>query len=190
MKLKVGDRVRIKNKRGKHWNDKGKMDKWMGKEVTINEINGNIIHIKEDAGEFMHGELEGWSWKEEDFEPIDNKETLVIYRKGNETIGILKKNGEELRRAVAKCCKDDTYIFQTGVELVTERIFDLGQSQPKAFDMKVVCVSSATPDFTLGKVYKVENGTFVGNEGTKYCYFRDLEDLNLQMESQFIEYVE
>ena len=190
MKLKVGDRVRIKNGRGWSWNQEGKMDKWMGKVVTINEINGKDIHIKEDAGEYVYGKLNGWTWLKEDFEPIDIKETLVIYRKGNKTIGILKSNGEEIRRAAAKCRKDDTYIFQTGAELVTERIFDLGQSQPKSFDMKVVCVSSATPDFTLGKVYKVENGTIEGNEGTKYCYFRDLEDINLQMDSQFIEFIE
>lgn len=189
MELKVGDRVRIKNRRGYGWNSDGKMDKWMGKEVTIRKVyDANIVLIEEDVGE--RGSADGWAWRKEDFEPIDNKETLVIYRKGNETIGILKSNGEEIRRAVAKCRKDDTCIFQTGVELVTERIFDLGQSQPKAFDMKVVCVSSATPDFTLGKVYKVENGTIEGNEGTKYCYFRDLEDLNLQMESQFIKFVE
>ena len=110
MKLKVGDRVRIKNERGKHWNDKGRMDIWMGKEVTINEINGEIIHIKEDAGEFMHGELEGWSWRVEDFEPVDRNGSLTIFQKGRETIGILRVNGKEIRRAVAKCHKEDTYI--------------------------------------------------------------------------------
>ena len=187
MKLKVGDKVRVKSKRGPHWNSQGEMDKWMGKEVTINEIKGMDIHIKEDAGEHGGGKLGGWFWDEEDFEPLDIKETLNISLDGNETIGILKVNGEEIRRAVAKCCKDDTYIFLVGAKLVLERLTE--PEQPKVFNMKVVCVSSKTPDFTLGKVYEVLNGTLQGNEGA-YFYFRDIEDINLQMESQFIEFVE
>lgn len=186
MKLKVGDRVRIKSERGDHWNADGKMDKWMGQEATINEIQGGIIHIKEDAREYFGGKLDGWFWREEDFELLDEEETLIICRKGNETIGIKKKNGKEIRRELAKCHKDDTYSFQTGAELVMERIFS--PEQPKMFDAKVVCVHSESEDFTKGKVYEVDNGTLQGN-GNNYSPFRDLEDINLRMIPQFIEFV-
>lgn len=196
MKLKVGDRVRIKNERGKRWNCEGKMDKWMGQEVTINEIDGRDIHTKEDAGEHWGGELGGWFWQENDFELLDDNEkdserpddneTLIIYHKGNETIGILKKNGKEIRRELAKCRKDDMYIFPVGVEMVIERIFS--PEKPKMFDAKVVCVHSKSEDFTKGKVYVVNNGTIQGNEN-KYSNFRDLEGINLQLDSQFIEFL-
>ena len=48
MKLKVGDKVKLKNRRGKEWNRNGKMDKYIGKIVTVSNItlgNGFTILI-------------------------------------------------------------------------------------------------------------------------------------------------
>lgn len=51
MKLKVGDKVKLKNRRGKGWNSDGMMDKYIGKIVTVsNIILGNGFTIKEDDG--------------------------------------------------------------------------------------------------------------------------------------------
>lgn len=51
MKLKVGDKVKLKNRRGKNWNVYGKMDKYIGKIVTVSYITlGNDFTIKEDDG--------------------------------------------------------------------------------------------------------------------------------------------
>ena len=54
MKLKVGDKVKLKNRRGKSWNYEGKMDKYIGKIVTISNIRSTIIgvrfEIEEDTG--------------------------------------------------------------------------------------------------------------------------------------------
>lgn len=51
MKLKVGDKVKLKNRRGKGWNRNGKMDKYIGKIVTVSNITlGNGFTIKEDDG--------------------------------------------------------------------------------------------------------------------------------------------
>lgn len=49
--LKVGDKVLLKNKRGDSWNIEGKMDHYIGKVVTIDEINTETFAIKEDDGE-------------------------------------------------------------------------------------------------------------------------------------------
>ena len=192
MKFKVGDKVRIKKERGSHWNRAGLMDKWMGKVVTINEINGIDIYIKEDAGEYGYGELNGWAWEESDFEPLDNdsKKTLVVYRKGAETIGILKENGKEVKRAVAKCCEDDTYNFQTGAELVFDRIFkDCESAVPKLLNTKVVCICSKSTDFTQGKLYEVIDGVLKGNV-YQYTLYQSVEEINSELVSQFIEFVE
>lgn len=35
MKYKIGDKVKLKNRRGKNWNTDGEMDKYIGKTVTI-----------------------------------------------------------------------------------------------------------------------------------------------------------
>lgn len=51
MKLKVGDKVKLKNRRGKGWNSDGMMDKYIGKIVTVSYITlGNGFTIKEDDG--------------------------------------------------------------------------------------------------------------------------------------------
>ncbi len=54
MKLKVGDKVKLKNRRGKNWNYEGKMDKYTGKIVTISHIRSTIIGVRfaieEDTG--------------------------------------------------------------------------------------------------------------------------------------------
>lgn len=48
--LKVGDKVLLKNKRGDGWNSEGKMDHYMGRVVTIDEMNDGDFKIKEDDG--------------------------------------------------------------------------------------------------------------------------------------------
>lgn len=54
MKLKVGDKVKLKNIRGKFWNSDGMMDKYIGKIVTVSDIHQgafrNGFAIKEDDG--------------------------------------------------------------------------------------------------------------------------------------------
>lgn len=51
MKLKVGDKVKLKKRRGKGWNSNGMMDKYIGKIVTVSYITlGNGFTIKEDDG--------------------------------------------------------------------------------------------------------------------------------------------
>lgn len=51
MKLKVGDKVKLKNRRGKNWNYEGKMDKYIGKIVTISNIMSTIIGVRFEVEE-------------------------------------------------------------------------------------------------------------------------------------------
>ena len=54
MKLKAGDKVKLKNRRGRAWNFAGNMDKYIGKIVTVSEaglgLYGNRFTILEDDG--------------------------------------------------------------------------------------------------------------------------------------------
>ena len=62
--LKVGDKVLLKNKRGKHWNDEGKMDHYIGKIVTIKSLD-SYFTIEEDDGENTPSY---WAFSYEDIE--------------------------------------------------------------------------------------------------------------------------
>ncbi len=53
MELKVGDKVKLKNRRGMCWNSEGMMDKYIGEIVTVSDMyhyRGDYFTIKEDDG--------------------------------------------------------------------------------------------------------------------------------------------
>lgn len=68
MNVKPGDIVKIVDHRGQHWNDRGEMDCWMKKVVTIDKTESAWIGIKDDGGY--------WDWKECDFVPATEEEIL------------------------------------------------------------------------------------------------------------------
>ena len=70
MNLKVGDKVKLKNRRGRGWNSDGMMDKYIGKIVTVSDIHQgysrNGFTIKEDDGR----EFPRWVFRLEDIEYV------------------------------------------------------------------------------------------------------------------------
>lgn len=70
MKLKAGDKVKLKNRRGKAWNSGGMMDKYIGKIVTVSDIHqgyyANGFTIKEDDGRGFPR----WMFRLEDIEYV------------------------------------------------------------------------------------------------------------------------
>lgn len=77
MKYKIGDRVRIVSSKETSvgWNSDGLMDKWLGKVMTIRNIQGDAYKMIEDKGEFCRG---GWFWFENMIEGLaDNSKKKV-----------------------------------------------------------------------------------------------------------------
>lgn len=75
LNLKVGDKVLLKNERGRNWSDDGDMDKYMGKVVTIRgfaDFFGNSFYIEEDKDdENAKQTLSGkWMFNIDDIEKI------------------------------------------------------------------------------------------------------------------------
>lgn len=70
MELKVGDKVKLKNRRGISWNSEGMMDKYIGKIITVSDIHqgylGNGFTIKEDDGRGFPR----WMFSQEDIEYV------------------------------------------------------------------------------------------------------------------------
>ena len=72
MRFKIGDKVIVKSfsKSPDYWDCEGKMEKWMGKIVTIRKYREglrNPYSIEEDEEEYLG---DGWHWSESDFLPI------------------------------------------------------------------------------------------------------------------------
>nr|DAW91324.1 MAG TPA: PROTEIN I, ELECTRON TRANSPORT [Bacteriophage sp.] len=68
MKLKVGDKVKLKNRRGKNWNYEGKMDKYIGKIVTISNIMSTIIGVRFEIEEDT--KFSKWNFDLDDIEYV------------------------------------------------------------------------------------------------------------------------
>lgn len=68
MKLKVGDKVKLKNRRGKIWNYEGKMDKYIGKIVTISNIMSTIFGVRFEIEEDT--KFSKWNFDLDDIEYV------------------------------------------------------------------------------------------------------------------------
>lgn len=68
MKLKVGDKVKLKNRRGKNWNYEGHMDKYIGKIVTISNIMSTIIGVRFEIEEDT--KFSKWNFDLDDIEYV------------------------------------------------------------------------------------------------------------------------
>lgn len=100
MKYKVGDRVRIVDHRTKIMESSGKMDRWLGKIMTIKSIgkgrcSGDALYYKmvEDEKEFFGG---GWYWDDECIAGLAEKErepwTEEEIEKARDTVAYLVYN--------------------------------------------------------------------------------------------------
>ena len=166
MKYKVGDKVRIVSEWGKgcYQNSDGKMDKWLGKNMTIRAIYyGSAYKMKEDAAEWRG---DGWCWTENCIEGLAGENKIVITTDGTETLARLYDGKKVIKTATAKCSPDDKFSFETGAKIAFERLFDSREKEePKHFNGKAVCVDEYI-GFTVGKIYEFVNGQCFDDQKT------------------------
>lgn len=177
-KFKVGDRVRIRQ-----WAD---MEKEFGLDAA-GDINckywfthlmrhlcgrtASVISVA--ASEQVALDFDDksgitcWSYSTDMIEPIKTKqETIVIYRNGDIVTALDKRDG---RKATAKCSPDDTFDFEVGARLAFDRL--MGKTKPKTeqkpkwYNGQIVCVKGLEDEFTVGKVYQVNDGMFIDDKG-------------------------
>lgn len=164
MKYKVGDKVRIVSKwvHGCNENPEGRMDKWLGKVMTIRAVDCDCYLMEEDK----HERLYGWHWFEPAIaglaETFNHK--IIITSDGKETLARMYDGKTVVKSAKAICCPDDTFDFKTGAELAFDRLI---RESPKYYNGKVVCISEL-PGFTKGKVYEFKNGYTTSDDGDKF----------------------
>ena len=156
MKYKAGDKVRIVSKWGKgcHENADGKMDKWLGKVMTVRDVGITLYRMVEDIEDNESG---GWAWTENCIAGLACENKIVITTDGTETLARLYDGNKVIKTTTAKCSPDDNFSFETGAKIAFERLIDYAEKEPKYFNGKVVCVNKYA-GFTVGKIYKFVNG--------------------------------
>ena len=121
-KFKVGDKVRILD--GSNIEDyRGGftpgMKNHVGEVLTVQKVS---IHEGRPVGYRLDNSI--FMWDERGLELV-KPETIVIYRKGSETIALDKSTG---KKAIVRCCPEDTFDFETGAKLAFDRLFAKKQS--------------------------------------------------------------
>ena len=188
MKYKVGDKVRIVSKWGEGCcqNPNRKMDKWLGKVMTVRYAGITLYRMVEDTEDNEWG---GWVWTENCIAGLACENKIVITSDGEKTLARLYDGNKVIKTATAKCSHDDKFSFETGAKIAFERLFDSEEKEEqKYFNGKVVCVNKYA-GFTVGKIYKFVNGQCFDDKKTLRPTFSKCKDLQL-FNGTFIPLVE
>lgn len=110
----------------------------------------------------------GWFKPWYKFELVkDATDKVVITTDGVKVVTATKyEDGKAVKTATAKCAPEDTFDFMVGAKLAMERLNE--PPKPKYYNGKVVCIRTAYPWWTVGKVYEVKNGVIVADDCTAY----------------------
>lgn len=163
MKYKVGDKVRIVDHRTGPMNNFGKMDKWLGKVMTIRECLLSGYWMEEDYGENIGY---GWCWDDDMIsglaEPGREPCTVELRFDGMITTATLKRGGRDVKTAEARCNPTDTYSRAEGARVAVERLFEKKrkevkpkESEPKVGDKFVIVGRSRFHMFSIGETVRL-----------------------------------
>ena len=168
-KYKVGDKVRIVDYRTGHMNHSGGMDKWLGKVMTIRNVDRFMrgYCMEEDSGENTG---HGWAWEDDMIsglvEPAREPYTVELRFDGMITTAALKRGGRDVKTAEARCNPKDSYSRAEGARVAVERLFEKKRkedkpknSKPKIGDKFVVTVKRGKFDhgFDIGDIVTLVN---------------------------------
>lgn len=177
-KYKVGDKVRIVDHRTDNMNNFGKMDKWLGKVMTIRERLLSGYWMEEDYGENIGF---GWQWDDDMISGLAEPErepcTVELRFDGMITTATLKRGGRDVKTAEARCNPKDTYSRAEGAMVAVERLFEKKrkedkpkeskreQGKPKVGDKFVVVQKRYLPHhrFAIGDIVTLEAISTIGN---------------------------
>lgn len=159
-KYKIGDKVRIVDYRTYRMNDFGKMDKWLGKVMTVRGIERGLhgYWMVEDCGE---NKGRGWLWADSMIaglaEPERGPCTVELRFDGMITTATLKRGGRDVKTAEARCNpKKDTYSRAEGARVAVERLFEKKRKEedkPKESKPKICDKFMVTGNRPIGKCH-------------------------------------
>lgn len=163
MKYKIGDKVRIVDYRTDRMNYFGRMDKWLGKVMTIRDFSSLGYWMREDYSE---NKGYGWLWDDDMIfglaEPRREPYTVELRFDGMITTATLKRGGRDVKTAEARCNPKDTYSRAEGARVAVERLFEKkrkedkpGKYTPKVGDRFVIVGRSSFHMFSIGETVRL-----------------------------------
>ena len=136
-KYKVGDKVRIVDHRTYNMNPYGKMNKWLGKVMTIRGLSSFGYWMEEDYGEYLG---DGWMWDDSMISGLAEPErepcTVGLRFDGMITTATLKRGGRDVKTAEARCNPEDTYSRAEGARVAVDRLFEKKRKEAKPKESK------------------------------------------------------
>lgn len=140
-KYKVGDKVRIVNQKPNHPGFVPRMEKYLGKTLTVQSVaegsTGARYTFDEATSEVFHEKPYYWVFKEDWIvglaKPKQKKESglrVVIRFDGNVTTARLIRGGTVVKTATARCSPKDQYSHAEGARIAMERLFAKKEEQP------------------------------------------------------------
>ncbi len=164
--FKIGDKVkRISNP----YNDVK-----IGTTGIVTKINDgcDTVRVKIDCTG-----VEG-TWAYSYIEKVDNKPTMIIYRKGRETIATLKDGNQTIKTAKAICNPKDEFNAEYGAKLAFARLYGLDEQVTEILlngikyikmdgNFKARCIKTWDTGLTAGNIYEFRNGYSNWNDGQR-----------------------
>lgn len=162
-KYKVGDKVRIVDHRTYNMNPYGKMNKWLGKVMTIRGLSSFGYWMEEDYGEYLG---DGWMWDDSMISGLAEPErepcTVGLRFDGMITTATLKRGGRDVKTAEARCNPKDTYSRAEGARVAVERLFEKKRKEdkpekytPKVGDKFKIVRKSHYHGFSIGETVRL-----------------------------------
>lgn len=188
-KYKVGDKVRIVSERPKDIVFFDKLEKYLGKTLTVSRVEWNLYlgtfyFLKEATVESGACAGSHWvfreSWISGLAEPEREPCTVELRFDGMITTATLKRGGRDVKAAEARCNPKDTYSRAEGARVAVERLFEKKrkedkptESRPKMGDKFVVTAKDGKYGhcFNVGeivvlvKIFKTGNFGLVNEDG-------------------------
>ena len=123
MKFNVGDIIKGKQESSYHYSITNKR---MTKAEVVKVCEGAVDDIRIKVLEHNNKQFIGQKYQvcSAHFDLVKRKKEksrkpIVIYNRGKEVIAVDKKTG---KKAVARCCPEDTFDFKTGAKIAFERL--------------------------------------------------------------------
>lgn len=164
-KFEVGDRVIVN---GTY--DGLEINNQKGRVLYYKPSEEILIEFEESFSSLLHGgagrgKMDFCWWIMPGYKGVEialERETIVIYRKGNDVIALDNAND---KKAVARCNPEDTFDFETGARLAFERLFE----KEALLNTKIV-FGNGDSVFKPGRIYEIIGGKIISPYGANEEY--------------------